>query len=166
MTCTATIFSPLVRRPILEAINCGYQGGEEFMNNYQEVEQEITQVPCASTIIIPITGTPLSDCSNVPQFLPVSMASTSTSDAYGDWSSFLSQMGMSDFLSAPSTPLLTSSYLQSLSWGAMTQSAVQQSCKAASQAITAFERKNKGAPVPPTLLLAAASCAQVVMPVH
>lgn len=135
----------------------------------QQYEKMVNQVECENTINIPITGTVIGICANIPPFLsPYVNASgpLGVRTMGASWQPFLSAMGMSDFSSFPSTPVLTSQYVQSLSWGAMRQSAVQQSCKAASQAIATFEKKHPGVPIPPALLEASVNCAQTVAPVH
>ena len=150
-----------------QATNCGYQGGEEMADNYNGYEKMVGQDPCALTASF--GGKPFyADCSNLSPALAnyIKLAPPPSPFYYGDWQWFLGDMGMSDFFAFPSVQQLTAQYLQSLSWGAMMQSTVQQSCKAASQAIATFENKHPGAPVPPSLLQASANCAQAAMPVH
>jgi len=144
------------------ATNCGYQGGEEtkIPRWYQQM---VNQVQCAVTKNLSDGSATAGDCSNIPPFLLPYLKSTGTGSnkrLVADWASFLGAMDLPDALTVPSAPQLTPQYVQSLSWGAIRQNAVQQSCKQAAQAITRFEKMNPGAPVPPALLQAVDTCGE------
>lgn len=141
---------------------CGYQGGEEtkIPRWYQQM---VNQVQCAVTKNLSDGSATAGDCSNIPPFLLPYLKSTGTGSnkrLVADWASFLGAMDLPDALTVPSAPQLTPQYVQSLSWGAIRQNAVQQSCKQAAQAITRFEKMNPGAPVPPALLQAVDTCGE------
>ena len=147
-----------------QATNCGYQGGgginaalQQYLNNYYTQQAESIGNPNQPAAI---------SLSNISPLLWPYVKPTSTSAYTASWASFYTDLDMWDMLTSPLPPLLTQQYIKSQSLSAATQSAVQQSCSQAAQAINTFEKNNPGLPVPPGLLQAASTCAQVALPVH
>jgi hypothetical protein len=145
--------------------NCGYQPGQGMKDGFQQYQKMVSQEQCCT--LYALGGAVLADCSNISPVLSNYIQKNEAGRfLYGSWARCLGGMGMSDFFAFPQAQILTAQYVQSLSWGATTQSAVQRSCKSASQAVTTFVATHPAAPIPPALLQAAGNCAQAVMPVH
>ncbi|MBZ5689773.1 MAG: hypothetical protein LAP86_32650 [Acidobacteriia bacterium] len=133
--------------------NCGYQGGEGIQAAEQYYVKTTYFVPCDST------------CSNIPAVLVPYIKPGPGGITGAKWSAFLGSMDMPDFMSVTLPPLLTQQYVQSLSWGAATQTRVQQSCSQAAAATQQFLKNNPGLPLPPTLLQALEVCGSVALPI-